>query len=85
MMADVTKIYEPVQVLAVFACNRIKPKAFIWNGRKYNITDVTCTWKSDRGVARVYHFAAVTNAANTYELSFNSESLGWMLDRVCYD
>ena len=74
-------INEPVDVGAVFSGNRIRPKWFIWNSRKYQIKEITYTWRDKKGQARIIHFS-VTDGATLFELSLNQNSLSWCLEQV---
>ncbi len=77
-MAD--KIEESIIVAAVFNKSPlIKPVWFIWRGRQYRILKVTYTWTDKEGQAKRYHFSVSDEAANIYELCYNSERLTWRL------
>ncbi len=74
-------INERVDVEAVFSRNRIRPKWFIWNSRKYQIKEITYTWRDKKGQAGIIHFS-VTDGATLFELSLNQNSLSWCLEQV---
>ena len=77
----VNRIGEPVKVGVVFASSRIRPVWFVWKNYRYDIKQVTFSWRSRQGSAPIYHFA-VTDEANLYELSFNTKTAEWMLDSI---
>jgi len=76
-----TDIQEQVRVAAVFDRNRIKPRWFIWNGRKHNIQQITYRWKDREGEAPLIYFS-VSDGQTLYELSFNQKTLNWRLEKV---
>jgi hypothetical protein len=73
-----TALHEPVQVGVVFQRGMAKPVWFIRQGRRYEVRHVTMRWTTREGRATLLHFA-VTDAANTFELAFNQETLAWHL------
>ena len=76
-----TKINENIDVGAAFYKNRIKPKWFIWKGKKYIVKETTYTWKDKEGEAVIVHFS-VSDGATLFELCFNQKTLVWMLEKV---
>jgi hypothetical protein len=81
---DTEKISEPIDVGAVFGKNKIKPKWFVWQNRKYDIKEVTCAWKAREGEAVVQYFA-VTNGATSFEISLNQKTMSWRLEKTILD
>ena len=77
-------IEENVQVGAVFKGSAVKPKWFLWNEKRYVVKEVTCTWQSYEGEARLVNFS-VSDGNCLYELCFNQSSLKWKLLRVWLD
>jgi len=76
-----TEINEPVKVGAVFEKAKIKPKWFIWNGKKFNLREITYSWiDSSRGSK--HHFFTVWDGSNLYEISLNSRFMTWNLEKV---
>ena len=80
-MEVVTEIKEPITVGVIFSSSRIKPVWFVWKQFRYDIKQVTFSWRSREGSAPIYHFA-VTDGANLYEISFNTKTAEWMLNRI---
>ena len=78
---DAEKINESIEVAALFGKSRIKPKWFVWNGRKHDIKDVTYAWKAREGDAIIQYFA-VTDGATSFELSLNQKTMRWMLNKT---
>jgi len=75
------KIGEPIDVGAVFGKNKIRPKWFVWNGRKIDIGEVTYTWKAREGDSIIRYFA-VTGGATSFELSLNQKTMCWTLEKT---
>ncbi|MBN1621566.1 MAG: hypothetical protein JW871_03130 [Endomicrobiales bacterium] len=78
---QVIDINESIDVGAVFGKNRIKPKWFVWNGKKYQIKEITYTWKENQGEAKLIHFS-VTDGATLFELCLNQKTLMWRLEKA---
>lgn len=76
-----TALHESIQVGAVFQCGVVRPVWFVRQGRRYEVRDVTMRWTTREGRATLLHIV-VTDAANTFELTFNQETLGWHLEAV---
>jgi len=78
---DAETINEAIEVGAVFGKNKIKPKWFIWSGRKIDIKEVTYAWKAREGDAIIQYFA-VTDGATSFEVSLNQNSMCWRLEKT---
>ena len=74
-------IEEPIYVGAIFKGNKIRPRWFIWNKRKYPIREVTFSWRDKRGEENLLYFS-VSDGVNIYEICFNQKSLNWFLSKV---
>lgn len=72
-------IDERIDVGAVFKKDAVKPRWFIWKGRKYDIKEVTYIWADTLGDAHVMRFA-VSVGDTLFELSLNQKSLEWRLE-----
>lgn len=81
---DAETINESIDVGAVFGKNKIKPRWFVWNGRKIDVKEVTYTWKSREGDAVILYFA-VTDGATSFELSLNQKTMCWILEKTNLD
>ena len=77
----INEIREQVKVGVVFTDSRIRPVWFVWNNYRYDVKEVTFSWRSRQGSAPIYHFA-VTEGANLFELSFNTKTAEWFLDKI---
>lgn len=76
-----TKIGEPVRVAVDFAGPKVKPLAFLWRGRKVVVEKVNLVYKRQDGQRTRWAFA-VTDAANSYVLLYDSDNLRWVLEEV---
>ena len=82
----ITEIDEPIKVGVVFGANciggkKIKPVWFIWKEKQYHIKEVTYAWTNKEGSASVHYFS-VTDGQNLYEISYNAETMVWVLMAV---
>ncbi|MGA2091335.1 MAG: hypothetical protein ABSH12_07750 [Endomicrobiales bacterium] len=73
-------IDQRIVVAAVFMKDMVKPKWFVWSGRKYDIKEVTYTWDDTDGNARIKRFA-VSDGSTLFELSLNLNTLEWRLEK----
>ena len=78
---DTTIINEPIVVGAVFSKNTVNPKWFIRENDKHTISEVTYTWETNLGNAKIINFA-VTNGSTVFEISFNKKTLEWKLEKT---
>lgn len=77
-------IYEKVEVITRF---RLLPKPVTeiykirWRGREYLITSLAYHYKVWDGRTRVHKFAVSTNVMD-FRMSYDTESLFWVLEEV---
>jgi len=74
-------IEEPIQVGVIFKGNKIRPRWFIWKGRKYPIREITFNWQDRKGEETLLYFS-VSDGTNIYEICFNQKRLNWFLSKV---
>lgn len=74
-------INEQMKVGTIFSNGQINPVWFIWKNRKYNIEQVTYSWRDREGDA-ILHYFNVLSSANLYELCFNAKTLIWFLLKI---
>ncbi len=72
---------ERIDVLAWCKNGSILPRMFIWGNKKYRIKKVTYTWRERQGQETISYFS-VDTGTGLYQISFNSVSLGWRLDKI---
>lgn len=75
-----TTLYERVSVHVSFPAHgrKITPVSFLWQHDTHEISDVTYTWKTQKGDITYLHFA-VSDATHSYELVFNTTAFTWHL------
>ncbi len=71
-------IHEPIEVLVSFGQSNISPLFFRWGNRQYKIKKVNMVHIERQGRAKLFHFS-VTDETNYFKLTFNGETLQWML------
>lgn len=76
-----TIIHEPIAVAVVFSNGSIRPRYFLWNGRKIAVDSVSFMWRTMVGAANLIHFS-VTAQRTLYELVFDTKALTWKLEQV---
>lgn len=79
--SDPVKIGEPIRVAVDFNGLKIKPLAFVWNGRKYPVKRVSMVYKRQHGTGFWWCFA-VTDEANSFILLYDPIKMSWVLEEV---
>jgi hypothetical protein len=75
-------IGEKIIVMASFGGEaKLKPIKFKWAQRVIVIKETTYMWTERVGATKVYHFS-VTDGGASYELSFNTLSMLWTLEKA---
>ena len=78
-----TSISADIKVLAEFDQRAIKPRVFIWEKRRHNVSQVHAAWSEREGIHRVHYFSVQTqDGVNSYELEFHPGKLKWRLLRI---
>jgi hypothetical protein len=78
---EIKELDQTIKVGAIFKGDKIVPKWFVWEERKYGIKDVNYTWSDRQGREKIHCFS-VTDGVNNYELTFHSEKTVWKLTKV---
>jgi hypothetical protein len=75
-------IQETISVVASFGMPyKIKPVKFRWNGKLFEVKDITYEWQTKEGQTGIYHFS-ISDGKTLYELRFDTASLVWRLERL---
>jgi len=75
-------IGETISVVASFGLPyKIKPLRFRWSGKLFEVKDVTYSWQTKEGQNKIHHFS-ISDGKTLYELSFDTFSLLWRLEKV---
>lgn len=77
-----TNIDKIIKVGAVFKGGQIIPRWFDYDSRRHDIKEVNYQWDDYEGAEKILLFS-VTDAANTYEISFNLKRMIWKLNKTC--
>lgn len=75
------ELNEKIQVSATFNGGKIYPHSFIWNNQTYEIKEITYNWQERKGSETINYFS-VSTGPDLYQISFNSSSLGWRIDKI---
>lgn len=75
------ELNEKIQVIASFSGGKIYPRMFTWNNKPYKITEITYNWQEHKGSETINYFS-VSTGTDLYQISFNSSSLGWRIDKI---
>jgi len=59
----------------------VRPVAFLWNGKRYEVSKVNLVYRKYVGTRYVWCFA-VSDEANTYGLTYDPEKLTWTINEV---
>jgi len=79
--SNITEPNATIKVGVIFKGDKIVPKWFIWEQRKYEIKEINYFWLDRAGKERLHCFS-VTDGANNYELVFHTEKTIWKLIKV---
>jgi hypothetical protein len=75
-------IGETISVIASFGLPyKIRPVRFKWNGRLFEVREITYSWQTKEGQNKIYHFS-ISDGKTLYELSFHAASLLWRLEKI---
>jgi hypothetical protein len=55
----------------------------MWRNRYYKVKAVNYSWSTDRGIAKLRHYAVTTGGMSLYELQFDPGTLEWKLGKIC--
>lgn len=88
MIGYIEHPHDKVRVFADFkppsasqAATCVKPVAFFWAGRRYDVNSVNLVFRRKVGKQDKWCFA-VSDISNTFILSYEPKSMEWMLDEV---
>jgi len=76
-----TDINEQISVGAIFSSGKIRPRFFIWKQMRYEVEKITYFWRSKVGSMPIIHFAVICNGF-VYEISYNSTTFDWHLEKI---
>lgn len=74
-------INEPIKALVSFNGIKVKPVAFEWRGKKYQVDKVNLVYHATEEGKKIFYFS-VTDQANCFNLRFNPENMQWRLNEI---
>jgi hypothetical protein len=74
-------IHETIQVAGVYAQAKFQPTAFVWSGKKWNISEVTAIVNQRDGGVELRHYSVVANQ-QVCRLLFNRDAEKWWLEEI---
>lgn len=78
-----TEIGEKILVVAVFKNGEIFPRKFVWNGKELKINKIALNYTKRVGSCLLKFFSVnVLGTASAYELSFNTDSMIWKIEKI---
>ena len=84
MLFSSQTLNDPIEVDARFGPRGMRPLAFVWQGRRRLVREVTAGW-SERDGALKHRCFAVTDGQGAYELRFDVRALRWWLVRIALE
>lgn len=76
------EIGESISVIASFGLPyKLRPVRFRWSGKLFEVKEITYSWQTQEGRAKVYHFS-VSDGKSLYELAFDTNSLIWRIENL---
>ena len=77
---------DPVRVAVIFdkgagGVAGLRPVKFSWRLRDLSIKEITYTWETREGTAKIAHFS-VTDGESLYELAYNQSTMQWTLENI---
>lgn len=81
MVGYIENPHDKIRVFADFNGTKVKPIAFFWAGKRYDVASVNLVYRRRVGKHNVWCFA-VSDESNTFILTYNPESLEWILDEI---
>jgi len=85
MIMRIEEIDEPIDVIGKFMGGRIVPMRLRWQGRVYEVDQITGSWVYSESNHKEYHFALLTKQRDAWEIRFDGRTLCWTLQRICLD
>jgi len=78
---EAMKIHERVRVFADFNGQHVRPVAFQWGGKRYDVQRVNLVYRRRLGARYVWCFA-VSDVAQNFVIIYDPETLQWTLEEV---
>jgi len=79
-----TFLNDPIDVIATFTKNKVRPIRMRWQDRLYEIKQVHLVHEGREGTKRLFYFS-VSDEANAFKLKLDTEILEWRLIELYAD
>ena len=79
-----TFLDDPIDVLATFTRNRVRPLKMRWQDKTYDIKQVNLIHTGREGTKRLFYFS-VSDDANAFKLKLDPDILEWRLVELYAD
>ena len=77
-----TDVQENIQVAMLFRGQDVRPGAFLWNGRRYEVVRILLVHKTRIGEDLQWHFTVQMVGEGSAKLIFDTVSLNWQLEAI---
>jgi hypothetical protein len=77
-------IVEPIDVLASFSGGHVRPRAFLWKKRRYNINQINLAYSARNGRDPIHYFA-VSNENSVFKIAFRPRDMVWQLLEIYHE
>jgi hypothetical protein len=75
-------IGEPVGVLVWFSSGKARLVRFQWKNQVVDVERITGCWRRKKGASDTISWSGVSTDGDYFEVSFNTQSLIWRLEKV---
>ncbi len=75
----IQQIQEKIDVMASFVRGGIRPRAFIWNRRRFDLKSISLTYRGRDGRDTILFFNVSDREDNCFKLSFRPSTMEWTL------
>lgn len=70
---------EPIEVLALFKANKLRPLQFTWGKRTYIIKTIDLVFSERKGRDKITYYA-VHDGTNSFRLAYSTEAQHWDIE-----
>lgn len=72
---------DPIEVIAVFGTDSLKPHSFKWSGKRFVVEKINLTFSRRTGDGREVYYA-VSAEGNYFKLVLETTALRWFLEEA---
>ncbi len=74
-------INEPIKILVSFNGTKVRPVAFEWRNKRYEICQLNLVYHATEEGRKIFYFS-VSDEANCFVLRFDPETMQWRIQEV---